>query len=348
MIRSTSRRALVGGLCAAVAVAVVVSAGPASLASPAGVSPHLPAAHASDGRTWLDVTGRSFAAVDTTDRKAVERLYRDVIAPALRVPAQWTGNVARCRAGSVSKAYRRAELDTLNAVRALAGLPSVVESRTLSAKAQKSALITLANGRLSHHPPSGWSCWTRAGYEGSSTGNIYLGVAGAEAVLGYLTDSGDSNTAVGHRRWLLYPRLQKVGMGDTWVERWRASNTIVVLGGGWAPAGPPRWSPWPTAGYFPEPLFPQLDSRTSRWSLSYPEADFSKASVRMKVDGRRVKVVRHTPVDGYGDNTLVWDANTTQSSGEDRRYSVRVGGVVLPNGRKVSHTYSTVVFAPGG
>lgn len=290
----------------------------------------------------------TYGPVDTNDREAVQRLYREVIEPALEVPAEWTGNPDTCVAGAVSTEFRQAELDTLNAVRALAGLNPVTEDPTMSANAQQAALIMLADGALSHYPSEDWQCYTQAGYDGASTSNLSWGSAGAESVLRYMLDTGEFNAPVGHRRWLLYPRLTTVGMGDTYVARWEATNALAVIGGGWAPAGTPQWSPWPTGGYFPDPLMPQTEyMATSRWSLTYPGADFSSATVSTTLDGDPIAVDVHEPTNGYGDNTLVWEADTQwREGGPDQHFDVRVDGVVLPGGSTVSHSYSTTVFSP--
>jgi hypothetical protein len=44
--------------------------------------------------------------------------------------------------------------------------------------------------------------------------NLYLGVFGPDAMLGYVHDPGGNNSAVGHRCWLLYPLIQQMGTGD--------------------------------------------------------------------------------------------------------------------------------------
>lgn len=271
-------------------------------------------------------------------------LYRDVIAPAFEVSVGWSGSVDGCVAGSTSTEARAAQVTTVNALRALVGLPAVAENASMSALAQEAALIMDANRTLSHYPPAEWLCWSPVGAEGAKTSNLALGWSGARAVVAYMTDSGDSNTEVGHRRWLLYPRLTEIGVGDT-----GKANAISVIGGtrGASSGG---WVAWPSAGFFPAPLWPQSRwDESSRWSLSYPEADFSAASVSVSREGAPVPVFVHDVAVGYGDNTLVWQVDTPAvEGGADVRFDVAVTNVVLPGGQSVDYRYSTTVVDPFG
>lgn len=286
----------------------------------------------------------SAAAVDPQDRGSVASLYRDVIAPALAVKGDWSGSVEGCQAGSLPQEARDAQVATLNAVRALVGVPAVTENASMSALAQEAALIMDANRALSHYPPSDWACWSPSGAEGAKTSNIALGWSGARAVVAYMTDSGESNTAVGHRRWLLYPKLVEVGIGDS-----GKANAIAVIGGPRA-ALSGGWAAWPSQGFFPAPLWPQdAWDESSRWSVSYPGADFSSASVSVLRDGSPVSVAAHEVVVGYGDNTLVWQVDTPAvEGGPDVRFDVTVVNVVLPGGQAVDYRYSTTVIDPFG
>ena len=57
---------------------------------------------------------------------------------------------------------------------------------------------------------------------------------------------------------------------------------------------------WRPAGYVPyQVVFP-------RWSFSYPDADFSQATVTLTCYGQTVPIVQESVAEGYGENTLVW------------------------------------------
>ncbi len=284
------------------------------------------------------------APIDTARRASVVEAYRTRFAPLLTVPTGWTGDLARCKAGTISARSAAATVDAVNFARELAGLRPVRLDAAKSHKAQAAALIMAANGFLTHQPPKSAKCWTRAGYEGASHGNLSLGwgsdgtpgvdplsaATGPRAVVGYLTDPGGSNVIVGHRRWLLYQQLSTIGTGDTFT-----ANSIHVIDGYRPPAGR-VWVSWPTAGYFPIELEP-----AGRWSLSYPGADFSRATVTVTTPDGRVRTRKLPIANGYGDNTIAWQmalpAGYLASAGPTWTMTIDgVTTVVDPSGRPIA------------
>jgi hypothetical protein len=269
--------------------------------------------------------------VDRSRRRHVIRFFEDVYEPALGVPMGWTGSVSTCTPGTVSPAYSLATRSMVNYFRAMAGLPgNVVLDADLSAKAQQSALMMIANGRLSHNPSSSWNCYTAAGDEASGKSNLALGQAGAAAIVGYMRDNGGSNTAVGHRRWILFPRQQRMGTGSTDARNgfFNGSNTLWVLSDFGGRPVTPEWTAWPPEGIVPFSLV------FDRWSLSrnsVPGADFSGAAVAMRLAGKSV-ALRVLPVaNGFGDNTLVWEVSGLAfgSGQKDKTIRVEVENVVV-------------------
>jgi uncharacterized protein YkwD len=280
--------------------------------------------------------------INNFDRDAVIDAYSRQLKPTLSVPIGWTGDVNTCNPGSTSKENRSASLAALNYVRAMADLPPVSESSTLSKYAQAGALITTGLGYLTHYPSSKSKCFTKAGYKGNSSGNIafqYGGTptelseaTGARAILAYMKDYGDKNRPVGHRRWLLYPRLTQVGLGDT-----HNANTTVVMGGKQA-SPKSQWITWPTAGYFPRELEPE-----GRWSISHSKANFKNASVSVSTPDGRILDIKRTIKNGYGDNTLAWDMTLPpnyRSSDDDYEVTVVVSKILVGT-KYVSRTYRT-------
>src|SRR5581483_4923624 len=155
-------------------------------------------------------------AVNTMDRTAVVNLYNTVLVPALAVPAGWTGSIAGCVAGTNSDAYQAATISTVNYFRAMAGLPDNVTLDTArSVNDQQAALMMIASGRLSHFPDPTFTCYTPSGAVAAGTSNLALGTHGPAAVMAYVADEGTTNTAVGHRRWILYPPQTSMGTGST-------------------------------------------------------------------------------------------------------------------------------------
>jgi hypothetical protein len=60
---------------------------------------------------------------------------------------------------------------------------------------------------------------------------------------------------------------------------------------------------WPSAGYVPKAIVPSLFSLSSN---RYPDADYARATVTVKVGSTSLPVVVHPPADGYGDDALTW------------------------------------------
>lgn len=278
--------------------------------------------------------------IDNFNRQAVIDAYLTQLKPGLKVPTGWTGNTLNCIAGATSKENKAASLTALNYVRAMADLPPVKLNSTLTKQAQAGALISEANRRLTHTPSSRSLCYSRDGYRGTSRGNISLGftnnvgelsgATGARVVAGYMTDDGEWNRPVGHRRWILYPRLTEVGLGDT-----DYANNMVVMGGK-VTAPKNQWVTWPTAGYFPRELEPE-----GRWSISYANANFMNASVSVKTPDGQVSSIKRTIRNGYADNTLAWDMRLPKgysATNADYEVSVTVSKILV--GKKyVTRTY---------
>lgn len=275
-------------------------------------------------------------AVNRSSRSAVLAAYRlRYVAPS-RVADAWSGSVAGCRPGANSSAYTNATLTAINWARGQAGIPPVPGlDATFSARAQSTALLMQAQGALSHNPPSWWRCWSPSGALGAARSDLALGLAGARAVGMYMADPGAGNLDAGHRRWLLYPRLGRIGIGNT-----ASANAVYVLGNLVArvPAGTPAYYGWPTAGYFPRAAEPR-----GRWSLSSSRGySFSRATVRVVGPrGVALRVTRFAPRSGFGDNTLVWQlaAIPSQAVRVDQSYRVTVSGIRTPSGAVTSYSY---------
>jgi len=281
------------------------------------------------------------ASVDTGSRSAVNAAYLRSYASGVSVRTGWTGSDSSCTTGTSSASSRAATLRALNYARSLAGLAPVVFSTTLDARAQRTALIMSANRSLSHDPPASWRCWNSVGATNAGVANLaltYPGVSSAGVVRQYLTDSGSSNRAAGHRRWLLNPFSTTMGSGST-----DTANAITVIGPTSSTQPNPAWVAWPTAGYFPSTLEP-----AGRWSLSSGDRaiSFTYATVRVYRDGNLVQTVKNPVVSGYAMPTLVWQVPT--SIARSGSFQVVVSGI-RKSGTTQRYTRSYVVrmFTPG-
>ena len=297
--------------------------------------------------------------LSTSSRSSVAKAYNDVLAPALRVKTGWSGSAASCKRGSESKASLRATRKAVNFVRALNQLDEIKLDSKLNKKALSTALLMQANGALSHSPSRSTHarCWSSTGRVAASRSNLYLSwghagdrapSTGARAILGYMTDAGSGNLAVGHRRWIMNPSTRVMASGST-----STANALTVFGTRTSSkARQPRFLEWPAKGWFPEQLEPQ-----GRWSLSASSrsADFSRAKVKVaRVDSRgkvlkKHKVTVHREQRGYGPHTLVFTVKgVKQPTGKKTvRYKVTVTGIKGVKGVKGSrYSYTVKLFDP--
>ena len=292
-------------------------------------------------------TATTRLTVNPQDRQASARFFTQVYLASENVPINWTGNHSTCNAGTTSQAFRDAVLLRINYFRAMAGLPAQVTfSGEYSRKAQQAALMMSRNGQLSHSPPSSWICYTAEGAEAAGKSNLYLGTYSWGAIDGYIEDPGSGNTAVGHRRWILYPQTQVMGTGDipSTGGYWAANALWVFDANMWGPRPSTReeFVAWPPPGYVPyQVVFP-------RWSFAYDEANFSSAMVSMTRNGSGISVSVKPVATGYGENTLVWEPNAPfgVAPTSDITYTVSVQNVLI-GGVGRSFAYNVIVFDPG-
>ena len=299
--------------------------------------------HAATAACLLAATGAIVApatvhAEETgPSRATIARDYQTVLLPALSVPNDWVGSLTGCDAGSTSSTYEAATLTAVNYFRNLADLPPVSFNPEMNAKARAAAVMMAAQGALEHRPPSSWKCWSQAGYDGASHSNLALNFAGAAAVMGYMADPGQTNDAVGHRRWILNSEADQMGTGST-----ATSNALYVVGGPVRTISP-RWVPWPSQGYFPWQLEP-----AGRWSLSLHGASFESAHVSASIAGAPLSIVP-APIKGsVADNTISWQvalpARSSPTNPADLTVDVTVDGVHLADGSDGTYSYSVTLF----
>jgi hypothetical protein len=289
-------------------------------------------------------------------RAQVVAIYNSEYVPGNTPPAiSWTGSVAGCNPGTISAAMRTAMITRLNVFRKLSRIAAVAEfdaaaddkdERTLAA-----SLLYSANNMLSHSIPPTWTCYPTA-YAGSTVGALgasagsasNIGLSGGSSfatpaiINAYIDDSGSTNNAVGHRRWILNPRQTRMttssvssgggfGAGNAlWVI-----NAATATGSSSAPDG----VAWPPRGFVPFQLLP---GTSNRWSFSYPGAGFANATVTMTKNGQSIAILNYDSKtdNGYGDNTIVWRPNNVAANGTavsyanpgpDQDYVVTISGV---------------------
>lgn len=293
--------------------------------------------------------------VDRKNRASVVSFYKNTYLPGNNQVSGWNGTIATCNEGATFTSWKAAVLQRINYYRAMAGVSSNLSfTKSREYVCARAALMSSANNTLSHDPPATWNCFTGDGYEGCSNSNLAIGRAGAEAIDLYMIDSGSGNTAVGHRRWILYSAQKTIATGDvtpafTGANPYRRANALWVLGPFAAAVSPAPEIAWPNAGYFPFPLLP------ARWSFGYPNADFRNATVLMTRNGANVSLTLE-PLDHaggvtdgtfLGDNTLVWvpQGLPTSAPATDLTYRVEIRNVIV-GGKSRTFTYDVTLIDP--
>lgn len=266
----------------------------------------------------------------------------------------YTGSLSDCQPGTTGEAFRRSVIRRANWYRSAAGLDPVTENPDLSAGAQATALMMLAEGELSHYPGSDWACHSDTGAAIAAASNIGLGNAGISGIDAYMRDSGDNNLPVGHRRWILYPALLEMGTGNAWHSRsrYRTANALDVISStrrsGAVPIREARdFVAWPPAGFVPASV------AWGRWSFSLAGADFADARVTVTDDSGTVKarVIAREP--GAGEPGIVWavagDTNSTLVAAPrdgDRCYAVTIDGVRVDGEEQPPYEYPVCLIDP--
>jgi len=297
----------------------------------------------------------AFAAlqVNPANRAEVRAFFNAVYHASDAVPIDTTAKVASCFPGTNSSAFKEAVVRRINWFRAMAGVPAaILLNDSFSSDAQSAALMMSAQGEFNHAPTNGWPCWTAAGSNAANNANLSIDTFGPDAIASYIDDFGSANTAVGHRRWMLYPQTQTMGTGDVPAQNGHPSaNATWVFDDNFGGSRPPTRRTevtWPPAGFVPYPVV------FRRWSFSYPAASFSSAVIYMMSNGVPISVSKETVVNGYGENTAVWvPAGVNPDTpgfhwprpGTDTIYSVTVSNVLI-RGISSNFTYSVTVFDP--
>lgn len=286
-------------------------------------------------------------AVDTTNRGDVLSFFNCSYNASEAYPSEmaWSGTVSASLgvAGTTSALFKGDVQRRINFYRALVSLPaSITLSATNCSDDQDAALMFSRNNALNHHPPNTWLSFTLTGSNAASNSNIAWGVYGPGAIDAYLRDDGTGNEPVGHRRWLLYSQEQIMGTGDVPTSGTFACANANWVIGNFAASPLLQFVAWPNAGYIPLPLVP------ARWSLTYPGAVFTGATVTMTQSGTSVPVtIISNNANGYGDNTIVWTPAgiPPASISADTPCNVTVSGIT-GSGVPTSHSYTVTLFDP--
>jgi hypothetical protein len=238
------------------------------------------------------------AVIDTSNESEVRAAYLREFGQKAP-PLKWTGSVGSCDPGTTSKLNKEATLSRVNWYRAMAGVnPTVILDDQFSELAQAAALTMYASGMLDHEPNASFRCYTKAAYEGASRSNLHLGYNGPMSIDSYIEDEGSNNEAVGHRRWILFPELVKIGTGDT-----KGSNALLVISDHKRENAKIRERGlvmWPPRGFVPRSTIYR------RWSVSAESAFSQGAHVLVRTSTKTLFNDSVWPDDFLGWPTLVF------------------------------------------
>ena len=138
-------------------------------------------------------------------------------------------------AGVVRHDVLEKTLEELNYIRGLIGVPNnVTLDDEFTNKAQHGAVLLDAIGRLDHTPNKPYDMtesFYELGYAGTSSSNLAWGTSLQDSIALYMYDSDSGNiSALGHRRWLMNPKMRQTGFGMS--VRGMYSATYVFQRGG--------------------------------------------------------------------------------------------------------------------
>lgn len=290
--------------------------------------------------------------VEPLSREALDKLYKELYLPGKMTEMPWKGDAENCDAGKLDTAIYKKAADRINFFRKIYGLQEVSINAEFSKKAQAAALLSKASEQLTHEPTKSMKCFSEAASEGCQ--KSCLGFVNFEYfpnmsfLTGFMQDYGEANYFVGHRRWMLYSKLEQVGYGAT--DNSEALYTVDGVNFETEEAAEYIAYPWP--GCVPNHLiFP-------KWSFSIPEhrtVDFSQAVVSMKTAaGEKIDVELLPVLPSYLDHTLVWSVKSMfdYSDGEpsapsdledylDKKIKVQIRNVIV-DGKKTNFEYEVI------
>jgi hypothetical protein len=235
--------------------------------------------------------------------------------------------------GDLVPAFRADGLKMLNFARYLAGLPADVNTDTdLNHKAQHGATLLKVIG-FSHNPSPKPADMDQSFYDvgvsGTASSNIGSGYSDLETFQRGCLDDADTNniTALGHRRWLLNPRMLKTGLG--YVE----ARTVTYAFDTSRPLADVSYDyiAWPSAGIFPVEF---VNARTP-WSITLNPDRYDWDAAGFTVTMKRVS-------DG---RTWTFDASDTNTAGE--YFGFNTGGYGVRNVFIFRPTPEQVTYAAG-
>lgn len=249
-------------------------------------------------------------------------------------------------------------LDKLNEVRARHGLPAVSYDASEDGPAAEAAMYMVANKQLTHSPASNGLCYTANAARLAGSSNLDMlwtsgsteGTPSRNAILDYLIDDGVDS--LGHRRWVLYPFLNKTTYGrvdgqPSGTTSMYMASVLKVIGNTAANVSSMSndFVAYPYGNY-PKAEFGKswflsfsvLASKTNAGANGRSQANLDGATVSVSAGGNALAIGEQSvDYSGYGlANALQWKVSGLQDNTD---YTVTISNVVV-NGVTRQFQYS--------
>lgn len=230
------------------------------------------------------------------------KLYKEYYLASNVDSIEWKSK-GGCDAGTIPLSIEQLAEKRINFFRLVNHLPLVKVTAAKRAEAQAAAFIISKNNALSHDIPTSWKCYSKAAADGAK--NSCLGLPNfrylpqTAFITGFISDPGDGNYFVGHRRWLLNSRATEFSIGAT-----KNSLAVYCTNNLKEDTLKNPFIAYPWNGYVPVNLI------FSKWSFSIPdgnEVDFSKAKLVVKnKKGVSLPLQALTENQFFPDKTITW------------------------------------------
>jgi uncharacterized protein YkwD len=176
---------------------------------------------------------RTDSGLPTRSGQEIAALWKKLMVPSsdINSPFLMQPTLLPYAPGALKEDYIQDGVNALNFYRFISGLPYDINSTIdLNLQAQYGSVLLASEGNFSHTPskPANMSKdFYDKGYASTSTANIFAYTGYNDHTLvhsvdSYMEDSDTANLAkLGHRRWILNPLLNQVGLGlakgnDNW------------------------------------------------------------------------------------------------------------------------------------
>jgi hypothetical protein len=229
-------------------------------------------------------------------------LYKEYYLASAVDSIDWKSK-GNCDPGSIPANTELLAERRINFFRLVNRLPLIKVVASKKAEAQAAAFVMSKNNALSHDIPPSWKCYSKLAAEGAK--NACLGLPNFKRlpqtafITGFISDPGDANYFVGHRRWLLNSRAREFSIGAT-------KNSLAIYCTDNLKTDTLRndFIAYPWNGYIPVNLV------FSKWSFSIPDGnEVSYSKVKVTVKNKKglllpVQLLKENP--GFPDKTITW------------------------------------------